>query len=38
VAERDIKNREANLDAVYDAMERNIILIGASGVEDKLQD
>lgn len=35
-AERDIVNKEANLEKVYDQFERNIIVLGATAVEDKL--
>jgi phospholipid-translocating ATPase len=37
-AEKDINNREANLEEVYDKFERNIVLIGGTAVEDRLQD
>lgn len=37
-AEKDINNREANLEKVYDQFERNIVLIGGTAVEDRLQD
>lgn len=37
-AERDIVNREAALEQVYDQFERNICILGATAVEDKLQD
>ena len=37
-AEKDLANREANLEKVYDAFERNICLIGSTAVEDRLQD
>ena len=37
-AEKDLVNRDRNLEAVYDAFERNIVLIGATAVEDRLQD
>ena len=30
--------REANLEAIYDKFERNIVLLGATAVEDRLQD
>ena len=30
------KNREKNLDLVYDEFERDIVLIGATSVEDRL--
>ena len=38
IAEQDISNREANLEAVYDKFERNMTIIGSTAVEDKLQD
>lgn len=38
LAEKDLKNREALLDKVYDDFERNIVLMGATAVEDRLQD
>ena len=31
-------SREANLEAIYDKFERNIVLLGATAVEDRLQD
>ena len=37
-AEKDLNNREALLDKVYDEFERKIVLIGATAVEDRLQD
>jgi phospholipid-transporting ATPase len=37
-AEQDIVNREAALELVYDKFERNISILGATAVEDKLQD
>lgn len=37
-AESDLVNREAKLDKVYSDFERNIVLIGATAVEDRLQD
>lgn len=37
-AEQDIVNREAALERVYDKFERNICILGATAVEDKLQD
>jgi magnesium-transporting ATPase (P-type) len=37
-AEADLKNRETNLEKVYDNIERNLVLIGATAVEDRLQD
>ena len=36
IAEKDLKNREKNLENVYDEFERDIILIGATSVEDRL--
>jgi hypothetical protein len=36
LAEKDLKNREKNLDLVYDEFERDIVLIGATSVEDRL--
>ena len=36
LAEKDLKNREINLELVYDEFERDIILIGATSVEDRL--
>ena len=30
--------REANLEAIYDKFERDIVLLGATAVEDRLQD
>ena len=38
IAEKDLKNRERNLENVYDEFERDIILLGATSVEDRLQD
>jgi|DEB0MinimDraft_12_1074336.scaffolds.fasta_scaffold07560_5 magnesium-transporting ATPase (P-type) len=35
-AEKDLLNREAKLEEVYDIFERNIVLIGATAVEDRL--
>ena len=35
-AEKDINNREINLEKVYDLFERNIVLIGGTAVEDRL--
>jgi len=37
-AEKDLMNREAKLDEVYSDFEKNIVLIGATAVEDRLQD
>ena len=37
-ASKDVNNREAKLDALYDSFERNIVLLGATAVEDRLQD
>lgn len=37
-AERDIVNREAALEKVYDSFKRNISILGSTAVEDKLQD
>lgn len=34
----DMKKREDNINAVFDKFERNIVLIGATAVEDRLQD
>ncbi|EFO91789.1 hypothetical protein CRE_15219, partial [Caenorhabditis remanei] len=33
-----MQNREAGIDALYEEMERDLILIGATAIEDKLQD
>ena len=33
-----IENREAKCDAIADLIERDLILIGATAIEDKLQD
>ena len=35
-AEKDLENREAKLDKVYSDFERDIVLIGATAVEDRL--
>lgn len=35
-AEKDLMNREALLDRVYDEFERKIVLIGGTAVEDRL--
>ena len=37
-AENDLKNREVLLDKIYDKFENNLVLLGATAVEDKLQD
>lgn len=37
-AEKDILNRDALLEAVYSDWEQDLTLIGATAVEDKLQD
>ena len=37
-AEKDINNRETLLEAIYDQFERDIVLIGSTAVEDRLQD
>ena len=37
-ASKDVTNRETKLDALYDSFERNIVLLGATAVEDRLQD
>ena len=37
-AERDINNKDTLLDKVYSDFEREIVLIGATAVEDRLQD
>ena len=37
-AESDLKNREVKLDKIYDNLERNLVLLGATAVEDRLQD
>lgn len=33
-----IENRQKKLDAVYEEIEQNMILLGATAIEDKLQD
>ena len=33
-----LENRDDKLDALYEEIEKNMILIGASAIEDKLQD
>ena len=38
IAEKDLMNRESNLEKVFTAFETNIVLIGATVVEDRLQD
>ena len=35
-AEKDLENRETKLDKVYSDFERDIVLIGATAVEDRL--
>ena len=35
-AESDLLNRETKLDKVYSEFEKNIVLIGATAVEDRL--
>ena len=37
-AESDIKTRSQKLEEIYDRLERGLHLIGATVVEDKLQD
>ena len=37
-AERDLKNKDALLDKVYSDFEQGITLLGATAVEDRLQD
>ena len=37
-AEADSIKVEANLEEVYDKLERNLVIVGASCVEDRLQD
>lgn len=37
-AENDLKNREVLLNKIYDKFENNLVLLGATAVEDKLQD
>ena len=37
-AEADLVNRDKLLDKVYSDFEQNIVLIGATAVEDRLQD
>ena len=33
-----LENREEKLDASYDVIEKNLTLLGATAIEDKLQD
>ncbi|MDP0983775.1 hypothetical protein, partial [Klebsiella variicola] len=33
-----LDDREAKLDAIYEEIEKDLLLLGASAVEDKLQD
>lgn len=33
-----LKNRQEHLDRVYDEMEKDMVLLGATAIEDKLQD
>lgn len=37
-AATSIKNRDDKLDAVYDEIETNLTLVGATAIEDKLQE
>ena len=37
-ASTQIRDREKVIDAVAEKIERNMILLGASGIEDKLQE
>eukprot|EP00357_Protocruzia_adherens_P031663 CAMPEP_0115028812 /NCGR_PEP_ID=MMETSP0216-20121206/36574_1 /TAXON_ID=223996 /ORGANISM="Protocruzia adherens, Strain Boccale" /LENGTH=1250 /DNA_ID=CAMNT_0002405169 /DNA_START=45 /DNA_END=3797 /DNA_ORIENTATION=- len=37
-AQEDVNNREARLEEVYDQIERGMDLIGATAIEDRLQD
>ena len=37
-AEKDVMNREKNLAKIYDKFERGLVLLGATAVEDRLQD
>jgi len=37
-AEKDLENRERELEKVYQAFERDLQLVGATAVEDRLQD
>ena len=34
----DLANRDANLEAIYSKMESNLTLLGATAVEDELQE
>ena len=38
IAENDIHNRENKLLECYDLLERNLEIVGATGIEDRLQD
>jgi phospholipid-transporting ATPase len=38
VAEADLLNREVELEKVYSAFEKDLQLVGATAVEDRLQD
>lgn len=38
VASAAIEQRQAQLDVLYDELERNLVLLGATAIEDKLQD
>jgi magnesium-transporting ATPase (P-type) len=37
-AEKDVMNREKLLAQIYDKFERGLVLLGATAVEDRLQD
>ena len=37
-AEKDVLNREKLLDKIYDEYEKGLVLLGATAVEDRLQD
>ena len=37
-AEKDIMKRDQNLEKIYDKFERDLTLLGATAVEDRLQD
>lgn len=37
-AEKDVMNREKLLAGIYDRFERGLVLLGATAVEDRLQD
>jgi magnesium-transporting ATPase (P-type) len=37
-ADHNIENRDRELSKVFDAFERNLVLLGATAVEDRLQD